>query len=130
MTDFWNSFANRLFERDLEDILTFTEYHNGSDSIGSIIIKAIEEKGITIKNRKQLLSLAIWEYNTFVNSHLYLKAGIRDIYLDAVKNRTYAFCNDNNIPLELLHEIESVYHWKATRQLAAEYTAPMSVSCN
>lgn len=130
MTDFWNSFANRLFERDLDDIQIFADYYIGSDSIGSIIIKAIEKKGITINNHELLLSLAIWEYNALVNSHLYLKAGIRDLYLVAVKNRTIGFCNENKMPLELFYEIESVYHWKATRQLAADYSAPMSLSYN
>lgn len=130
MNDFSDNIARLLFEKDLEDIRFFAEYcfSSYSDSVEGVVIERLKSKGYSVNDWEFFLALAIWECNTFVNSHLYTKTGIFAVYQDALKKHLCAFCEENKIPYQLFQEIESIYHWKSTRKYAAEYSSPLSIS--
>lgn len=130
MNDFSDNIARLLFEKDLEDIRFFAEYcfSSYSDSVEGVVIERLKSKGYSVNDWEFFLALAIWECNTFVNSHLYTKTGIFAVYQDALKKHLCAFCEENKIPYQLFQEIESIYHWKSTRKYAAEYSSPLFIS--
>ena len=130
MCDFSDNIARLLFEKDFEDIRFFAEHRfsSYSDSVEGVVIERLKSKGYSVNDWELFLALAIWECNTFVNSHLYTKTGIFAVYQDALKTHLCAYCEENKIPYQIFQEVESIYHWKSTRRYAAEYSSPLSIS--
>jgi len=137
MTVDWENTAKLVFEKDLDTIQTISRFiiSVSYDPMESVIIEKLEKEGVSIKNSSLFLGLAIWEYNTFVNYHLYWRVSIWSTYLYVFWNEYRAllkkyindFCDENEIPWEVFQAVESIYHWKSTRELATNYSAPFSV---
>lgn len=129
MTNSETNLARLLFEKDLNTIrmISMSRIRCQNNFLEGIIIEELRKKGYTILKENLFIGLAIWVYNSFVNYHLYSYAGIWEEYQIAVKNLIHDFCIENDLPLECFQTVESVYHWKSTRKLAANYSAPLSI---
>ena len=137
MTVNWANTAKHVFERDFDIIQTISKYRISLvyDPMERVIIEILEKKGVSINNSSLFLGLAIWEYNTFVNYQLYWRVSIWSEYLDVfwneyrglLKKCINSFCLENGMSWEVFQAVESIYHWKSTRDLAANYSAPFSV---
>lgn len=129
MTNSEANIARLLFEKDLDTVrmISMFRIRCQNNSLEGIIIEELRKKGYAIHKENLFIGLAIWMYSSFVNYHLYSYAGIWEEYQIAAKNLVHDFCIENDLPLECFQAIESVYHWKSTRKLAANYSAPLSI---
>lgn len=129
MTNSETNLARLLFEKDLNTVRMISMFRIScqNNSLEGIIIEELSKKGYAIHKENLFIGLAIWVYSSFVNYHLYSYAGIWEEYQIAAKNLVHDFCIENDLPLECFQAIESVYHWKSTRKLAANYSAPLSI---
>ena len=129
MADYFDNIAKQLFENDLKDVQINSRdipIHS-TDTIEGVIVETLKDKGIIVDNYDFLIGIAIWEYNVYVNKYLYENACVWNGYQDAVNKYINEYCKKYDIPHEVLQAIESAYHWKSTRKLASEYSAPISV---
>lgn len=130
-TEYFEEITSRLlFERDLKDVQLFSEHYLSyySNSMEGVIVDRLENKGYSINKWSLFLALTIWEYITFVHSHLYSRISNFAYYQEALKKQINDFCKEEKIPYQVFQEIESIYNWKSTRRYAAEYSAPLAFS--